>query len=114
MLIVGAGATGAQVASIFNAFGSRVQLFQAGPRILPTEDEDVSTAVAAAFRESGIVVHENFGAIESFEKTPTGVRMIFSKDGVRSSAEAALAVDSGGLGGEYRRAKSRSGRCRDK
>ena len=83
MLIVGAGATGAQVASIFNAFGSRVQLFQAGPRILPTEDEDVSTAVAAAFRESGIVVHENFGAIESFEKTPTGVRMIFSKDGVR-------------------------------
>ena len=92
MLVVGAGATGAQVASIFNAFGSRVQLFQAGPRILPTEDEDVSTAVAAAFRESGIVVHENFGAIESFEKTPIGVRMIFSKDGVRSSAEAALAV----------------------
>ena len=92
MLVIGAGATGAQVASIFNAFGSRVQLFQAGPRILPTEDEDVSTAVAAAFRESGIVVRENFGAIESFEKTPTGVRMIFSKDGVRSSAEAALAV----------------------
>ena len=87
-----AGATGAQVASIFNAFGSRVQLFQAGPRILPTEDEDVSAAVAAAFRESGIVVRENFGAIESFEKTPSGVRMIFSKDGVRDSAEAALAV----------------------
>ena len=59
---------------------------------MPTEDEDVSTVVAAAFRESGIVVRENFGAIESFEKTPTGVRMIFSKDGVRSSAEAALAV----------------------
>jgi len=36
------GATGAQVASIFNAFGSRIQLFQAGPRILPTEDEEVS------------------------------------------------------------------------
>ena len=41
MLVIGGGATGAQVASIFNAFGSRVQLFQAGPRILPTEDEDV-------------------------------------------------------------------------
>lgn len=92
MLVIGGGATGAQVASIFNAFGSRIQLFQAGPRILPTEDEDVSTAVAAAFRESGIVIRENFGAIESFEKTPSGVRMIFSKDGVRNSAEAALAV----------------------
>ena len=92
MLVIGGGATGAQVASIFNAFGSRVQLFQAGRRILPTEDEDVSAAVAAAFRESGIVVRENFGDIESFERTPSGVRMIFAKDGLRDSAEAALAV----------------------
>jgi len=92
MLVIGGGATGAQVASIFNAFGSHVQLFQAAPRILPTEDEDVSAAVAAAFRESGIVVRENFGSIESFEKTPSGVRMAFSKDGARDSAEAALAV----------------------
>jgi pyruvate/2-oxoglutarate dehydrogenase complex dihydrolipoamide dehydrogenase (E3) component len=92
ILVIGGGATGAQVASIFNAFGSRVQLFQAGPRILPTEDEDVSAAVAATFRESGIVVREDFGDIESFEKTPSGVRMVFSKDGARESAEAALAV----------------------
>jgi pyruvate/2-oxoglutarate dehydrogenase complex dihydrolipoamide dehydrogenase (E3) component len=105
MLVIGGGATGVQVASIFNAFGSRVQLFQAGPRILPTEDDDVSAAVAAAFRASGIVVREDFGAIESFERTPRGVRMILSKDGVRDSAEAALAVvavgwvaDTAGLG----------------
>ena len=92
MLVIGGGATGAQVASVFNAFGSRVQLFQAGPRILPTEDEDVSAAVAAAFRQSGIVVRESFGVIESFEKTPNGVRMIFAKDDRRENAEAALAV----------------------
>ena len=72
MIVVGAGATGVQVASIFQVFGTQVQLFQAGPRILPTEDEDVCAAVAAAFRESGMVVHENFGTIESFEKTPEG------------------------------------------
>ena len=48
--------------------------------------------VAAAFRELGIAVHEDIGAIESFEKTPTGVRMIFSKDRHRDSAEAALVV----------------------
>ena len=29
------------------------------------------------------MVHENFGTIESFEKTPTGVRMIFSKNADR-------------------------------
>jgi len=76
MLVVGAGATGVQVASIFNAFGSRVQLFQTGSRILTSEDEDVSAAVAAAFRESGIVVREGFGRVESFETTPSGVRMM--------------------------------------
>ena len=92
MLVIGAGATGVQVASIFNALGSRVQLFEAGPRILATEDESVSEAAAAAFRESGMVVRENFGTIESFEKTATAVRMNFSKDGQRFSAEAALAV----------------------
>src|SRR5256885_6622720 len=61
ILVVGAGATGVQIASIFNAFGSRIQLFEAAPRILMTEDEDVAAAIRAAFRESGMVVQENFG-----------------------------------------------------
>lgn len=100
MIVIGAGATGAQVASIFNAFGSTVQLFHAGPRILPTEDEDVSVAVAAAFRESGICVKENFGVIESFEKTETGARMWFSKDGTRESVEANVIVSAIGWAAE--------------
>jgi pyruvate/2-oxoglutarate dehydrogenase complex dihydrolipoamide dehydrogenase (E3) component len=92
MLVVGAGATGVQVASIFHAFGSRVQLFEVGPRILPTEDADVSAEVAMAFRKAGMAVRENFGTIMSFEKTPGGVRMIFSKNGSCDAAEAAIAV----------------------
>ena len=92
MLVIGCGADRQQVASVFNAFGSRVQLFHRGPRILPTEDEDISAAVASAFRSNGIVVRENFGEIESFEKTPSGVRMNYQKDGDRNSAEASLAV----------------------
>jgi pyruvate/2-oxoglutarate dehydrogenase complex dihydrolipoamide dehydrogenase (E3) component len=92
MLIVGAGNTGVQVASIFQAFGSRVQLFEAGPRILMTEEEEVAAVAAAAFRESGMVVRENFGAIDSFERVPSGVRMNFTKDGRHESAEATLAV----------------------
>jgi pyruvate/2-oxoglutarate dehydrogenase complex dihydrolipoamide dehydrogenase (E3) component len=105
LLVIGGGATGVQVASIFTAFGSRVQLFQSGPRILPTDDADVSAAVSAAFRELGMIVRESFGTIESFEKTPSGVRMHFSKDNVPSSAEAAGVVvaigwiaDTAGLG----------------
>ena len=46
MIVIGAGATGAQVASIFNAFGSSVTICQAGPRIVASEDAEVSDAVA--------------------------------------------------------------------
>jgi pyruvate/2-oxoglutarate dehydrogenase complex dihydrolipoamide dehydrogenase (E3) component len=34
MLVIGGGATGVQVASIFNAFGTRVELFEMRQRIL--------------------------------------------------------------------------------
>lgn len=92
MIVIGGGATGAQVASVFNAFGSKIQLFHSGARILPTEDAEVSVAVSAAFRDSGIEVREKFGVIESFQKTQDGVRMLFSKDDHRESTEATLAV----------------------
>jgi pyruvate/2-oxoglutarate dehydrogenase complex dihydrolipoamide dehydrogenase (E3) component len=92
IIVVGAGATGAQVASIFAAFGSEVHLFEAAPRILETEDEDVSALVAAAFRENGISIREAFGAIDRFEAAGSGVRMVYSKDDVEHSAEAAVVI----------------------
>jgi pyruvate/2-oxoglutarate dehydrogenase complex dihydrolipoamide dehydrogenase (E3) component len=92
MIVVGAGATGMQVASVFNALGSQVQLFEAGPRILMTEDEDVSAAMAAAFRTAGIAVQEQFGTIDRFEAAPVGVRMVYAKDGHEGSAVAAAVV----------------------
>ena len=92
MLVMGAGMTGCQVASIFQTFGSRVTLFQVASRILPGEDRDVSVAVAAAFRESGMVVQESFGTVDSFERTSSGVRMFFSKDGSQYAADAELAI----------------------
>jgi dihydrolipoamide dehydrogenase len=92
MLVIGGGSTGVQVASIFHAFGSRVELFEAAPRILASEDADVAAAVAGAFRASGMTVREDAGRIESFEKTREGVRMTFSRGGARMTAEASLAV----------------------
>jgi pyruvate/2-oxoglutarate dehydrogenase complex dihydrolipoamide dehydrogenase (E3) component len=96
ILVIGAGMTGAQVASIFRAFGSRIHLFQRGPRILPDEDQDVAAAVAAAFRDQGMVVCEGFGTIESFEKTATGVRMNYVRDAASLSLEAELVVTAVG------------------
>src|SRR5690242_21685041 len=44
--IVGAGAVGCEFADIFNAFGSKVTLIEALPRILPLEDAESSDALA--------------------------------------------------------------------
>ena len=92
LLVIGAGATGAQVASVFAELGSRVLLFEAGPRILATEDEDVSRVMADCFRASGIDVREGFGRIHGFEKSAAGVRMSFGTDDTVETVEASLAV----------------------
>ena len=99
MMVIGAGGTGVQVASVFNAFGSRVSLFQPDTRILPHEDEEVSATVAAEFRESGIEIYERFGEMHSFEKTEDGIRMIYSAGGATHFAEATLAIVAAGCTG---------------
>lgn len=92
MIVIGAGATGAQVASIFNAFGSKVHLYETGPRILPTEDEDVSAVVARAFRDSGITIYERVGTINGFEKSAGGVRVNYSRNGTSRDDEASVVI----------------------
>ena len=92
MLVIGAGATGVQVASIFNAFGSRVTLFEAAARILMSEDQDVAAAVGGALQASGIQVLADAGVIERFEPCPTGVRLIYANNGAQHLIDATIAV----------------------
>ncbi|MGE0440017.1 MAG: dihydrolipoyl dehydrogenase [Gemmatimonadales bacterium] len=54
--IIGAGAVGCEFADIFNAFGSKVTLIEALPRILPIEDAESSDAVAKSYKKRGITV----------------------------------------------------------
>ena len=96
LLVIGAGATGVQLASIFNAFGSDVTLVEVAPRILMTEDEDVSKAVAAGLAGSGVRVVEGAGVIERFERCPGGVRLVHSGADATRSLEAAIAVVAAG------------------
>ena len=96
LLVIGAGATGVQVASIFNAFGSRVHLIEIAPRILMTEDEEVSEAVRAALAASGVRVTEDAGTIDRFDRSATGVRLTHSAGDGQHSMEATLAVVAAG------------------
>ena len=95
LLVIGAGATGVQVASIFNAFGSHVYLVEIAPRILMSEDEEVSAAVRAALAGSGVQIVEDAGPIDRFEPGGAGVRLIHSAGG-QQSIDATLAVVAAG------------------
>ena len=54
--IIGAGAVGCEFADIFNAFGSKVTLIEALPRILPLEDAEASDVVTKSYKKRGITV----------------------------------------------------------
>jgi dihydrolipoamide dehydrogenase len=54
--IVGAGAVGCEFGDIFNAFGSKVTLIEALPRILPLEDAEASDVVTKSYKKRGITV----------------------------------------------------------
>jgi dihydrolipoamide dehydrogenase len=56
MAVIGAGAVGMEFADIFNAFGSKVTLIEALPRILPLEDAEASDALAKSYKKRGITV----------------------------------------------------------
>jgi len=56
MAIIGAGAVGMEFADIFHAFGTKVTLIEALPRILPLEDAECSDTVAKSYRKRGIEV----------------------------------------------------------
>jgi len=54
--VVGAGAVGMEFADIFNAFGSKVTLIEALPRILHLEDAEASDTMAKSYKKRGIDV----------------------------------------------------------
>ncbi len=66
--IVGAAATGCQLASIFAAFGVQVSLLEVAPRILAGEDPLVSRVMAESFQRRGIQVIPAIGSVERIEK----------------------------------------------
>jgi dihydrolipoamide dehydrogenase len=57
LAVVGAGASGAEIASGFARLGSKVILLEALERVLPAEDADISRLVERGFRQQGIEVH---------------------------------------------------------
>jgi dihydrolipoamide dehydrogenase len=70
MAVIGAGASGTEIASAYARLGVDVLLFEGLDRVLPLEDADVSKVAERSFKKQGIKVHtgtlvENVQAGES-------------------------------------------------
>ena len=77
LAVVGAGASGAEIASAYARLGVEVTLFEALDRVLPTEDADISKATGRGLQKQGMKIHtgtlvENVEAGESSVKFTHG------------------------------------------
>jgi dihydrolipoamide dehydrogenase len=72
--IMGSGAVGVEFASIFNRFGSQVTLVELLPRLVPNEDESVSTELERVFKKAKIKVLTGT-TVTSAKPGPGGVTM---------------------------------------
>jgi dihydrolipoamide dehydrogenase len=68
-VIIGAGAIGMEFATVYNAFGVKVTVLEALPRIVPLEDEDISKEAGRAFKKKGI---ETFAGVKVTEAIDAG------------------------------------------
>jgi dihydrolipoamide dehydrogenase len=83
LAVVGAGASGAEIASAYARLGSQVTLVEALDRVLPTEDADISRLVERGLKRQGI-----------------DVRTATKLEGVEAG-ESSVAFDLGGERAEF-------------
>ncbi len=77
VVIIGAGAIGVEFATIWNAYGSQVELVEMLPHILPLEDDEVAAELEKNFKRRKINLHTGYRVLE-VKRNPDGVEVIIS------------------------------------
>ena len=106
MAVVGAGASGSEIASAYARLGVEVLLFEALERVLPTEDADISKAAERGFKKHGMKIHTGT-LVEGVESTESGVKFSYGDQAGevdwlviaagRGADVAALGLDAAGV-----------------
>ncbi|MGE4425747.1 MAG: dihydrolipoyl dehydrogenase [Solirubrobacteraceae bacterium] len=86
--VVGAGASGTEIASAYARLGAKVQLFEFLDRVLPSEDVDISRVANRDFKKQGIDVHLST-RVADVQTTDERVSFTFQKgDGEKVDGQA--------------------------
>jgi dihydrolipoamide dehydrogenase len=83
--VIGAGASGTEIASAYARLGSQVQLFEFLDRVLPSEDVDISRVANREFKKQGIDVHVGT-KVSNVQTTESGVSFSFQKGDAEPTA----------------------------
>jgi dihydrolipoamide dehydrogenase len=93
LAVVGAGASGAEIASAFARLGTETMLFEMLDRVLPTEDADISRLADRGLKRQGIAIHTGT-PVESVTASEAGVSFTYGSE----SAEVDHLVLAAGRG----------------
>jgi dihydrolipoamide dehydrogenase len=98
LIVIGSGAVGAEFASLYQSFGSRVVLIEALPRLIPLEDADMSAELEKSFRKRGLEVRTG-ASVTGAEATREGVQVnLTGPDGKPETLEAEILLVAVGRG----------------
>jgi len=76
MAVVGAGASGAEIASGYARLGVEVLLFEMLDRVLPTEDADISRVAERGLKRQGMAIHTGM-AVQEVQSGEASVKFTF-------------------------------------
>ena len=98
VIVLGGGVIGCEFASAWKSLGADVTIVEALPRLVPGEDEAVSTQLQRAFRRRKITCHTNARAT-AVQTSEAGVSLTFATgDGAESTLEAEVLLVAVGRG----------------
>jgi dihydrolipoyl dehydrogenase len=88
MLIIGGGVEGCEFACLYSGLGTNVTVVELMERILPLEDEEISSTMMRELRKRNVAVMTGT-TVESLDRNPTTISVRF-KDGTSLEAEKLL------------------------
>lgn len=80
LLVIGSGAIGIEFASFFQTLGSKVTVVEVLERILPVEDDEISSLAQKQFEKQGIVIRTK-AAVKALKKGNGSVAAIIEQGG---------------------------------
>ncbi len=96
LLVIGSGAIGVEFASFYNTFGANTTIVEVFDRILPVEDEEVSSLAAEQFAKQGMTIKTG-AKVQKLEKKKNQVVASIDCNGVTEVLEFDTVISAVGI-----------------